>query len=113
MSFDDRKLEVLRAIVEDYVATQEPVGSKALADRHQLGVSPATIRNDMAALEEERLFALAPRLATLYVGGGTIIGRTVLEGPTPGPTTFTAEAVDGSGNVSAQSNGLVLNVDHC
>ena len=50
---DDRKLDVLRAIVEDYVATQEPVGSKALVERHQLGVSPATVRNDMAALEEE------------------------------------------------------------
>ena len=50
---DDRKLDVLRAIVEDYVQTQEPVGSKALVDRHQLGVSPATVRNDMAALEEE------------------------------------------------------------
>lgn len=50
---EDRRLEVLRAIVEDYVATQEPVGSKALVERHQLGVSPATIRNDMAALEDE------------------------------------------------------------
>jgi heat-inducible transcriptional repressor len=53
MSLDDRKLEVLRAIVEDYVATKEPVGSKALVERHQLGVSPATVRNDMAVLEEE------------------------------------------------------------
>ena len=52
---DDRKLQVLRAIVEDYVATQEPVGSKALVERHKLGVSPATVRNDMAALEEEGL----------------------------------------------------------
>lgn len=50
---DDRRLDVLRAIVEDYVSTQEPVGSKALGERHQLGVSPATIRNDMAALETE------------------------------------------------------------
>ncbi len=50
---DDRKLEVLRAIVTDYVSSQEPVGSKALVDRHDLGVSPATVRNDMAALEEE------------------------------------------------------------
>src|SRR3954462_11104516 len=50
---EDRKLAVLRAIVQDYVATQEPVGSKSLVDRHRLGVSPATIRNDMAALEEE------------------------------------------------------------
>jgi len=53
MSLDDRKLEVLRAIVEDYVATQEPVGSKALVERHHLGVSPATVRNDMAVLEDE------------------------------------------------------------
>src|SRR4051794_41349031 len=53
MSLDDRKLEVLRAIVEDYVETQEPVGSKALVERHQLGVSSATVRNDMAGLEEE------------------------------------------------------------
>ena len=50
---DDRKLAVLRAIVEDYVATNEPVGSKTLADRHGLGVSSATIRNDMGALEDE------------------------------------------------------------
>ncbi|RJL26472.1 heat-inducible transcriptional repressor HrcA [Bailinhaonella thermotolerans] len=50
---DDRKLAVLRAIVEDYVSTNEPVGSKSLADRHNLGVSPATIRNDMATLEEQ------------------------------------------------------------
>jgi heat-inducible transcriptional repressor len=50
---DDRKLEVLRAIVEDYVSTNEPVGSKSLVERHHLGVSPATIRNDMASLEED------------------------------------------------------------
>lgn len=54
---EDRKLAVLRAIVEDYVATEEPVGSKALVERHQLGVSPATVRNDMAALEEEGFIA--------------------------------------------------------
>jgi heat-inducible transcriptional repressor len=53
MSLDERKLAVLRAIVEDYVATQEPVGSKALVERHHLQVSPATIRNDMAVLEDE------------------------------------------------------------
>jgi len=50
---DDRKLAVLRAIVEDYVSTNEPVGSKTLVDRHNLDVSPATIRNDMAVLEEQ------------------------------------------------------------
>src|ERR1700745_1058842 len=53
----DRKLEVLRAVVEDFIATNEPVGSKALAERHNLGVSPATIRNDMALLEEEGYLA--------------------------------------------------------
>jgi heat-inducible transcriptional repressor len=53
MALDDRKLEVLRAIVQDFVSSEEPVGSKALVERHNLGVSPATIRNDMAALEEE------------------------------------------------------------
>ncbi len=52
-ALDERRLAVLRAIVEDYVSTQEPVGSKSLVERHQLGVSPATVRNDMAALEEE------------------------------------------------------------
>jgi heat-inducible transcriptional repressor len=50
---DDRKLEVLRAIVTDYVSTHEPVGSKSLAEKHGLGVSPATVRNDMATLEDE------------------------------------------------------------
>ena len=49
---DERKLTVLRAIVEDYVSTTEPVGSKSLVDRYHFGVSPATIRNDMAVLEE-------------------------------------------------------------
>ena len=57
MTPEERKLEVLRAIVADFIATNEPVGSKALADRHDLGVSPATIRNDMAVLEEEGLIA--------------------------------------------------------
>lgn len=52
-----RGLEVLRAIVQDYVSNREPVGSKAIVDRHQFGVSAATIRNDMALLEEEELIA--------------------------------------------------------
>ncbi|MBE1459353.1 heat-inducible transcriptional repressor [Nocardiopsis terrae] len=54
---DERKLAVLRAVVEDFVNTNEPVGSRALADRHPLGVSPATIRNDMVALEEDGYIA--------------------------------------------------------
>lgn len=54
---DDRKLSVLKAIVTDYVASQEPVGSKSLVERHKFDVSSATVRNDMAALEEEGYIA--------------------------------------------------------
>ena len=49
---DDRKKRVLRAIVDDYIATAEPVGSRTIARKYRLGVSPATIRNEMADLEE-------------------------------------------------------------
>ncbi len=50
---DERRFEVLRAIVADYVSNHEPVASKAIVDRHSLGVSSATVRNDMASLEED------------------------------------------------------------
>lgn len=50
---DQRRGEILRAIVADFIATHEPVGSKALVERHTLGVSSATVRNDMAVLESE------------------------------------------------------------
>ncbi len=53
----ERQLEILRAIVEEYVATEEPVGSKAIAERRGLGISPATIRNEMALLEDAGLIA--------------------------------------------------------
>ena len=49
---DTRKASILRSIVRDYVRSGHPVGSKALRERHRLGVSPATIRNEMSALEE-------------------------------------------------------------
>jgi heat-inducible transcriptional repressor len=52
-----RSLDVLRVIVQDYVASREPVGSKSIVERHAFGVSAATIRNDMALLEEEELIA--------------------------------------------------------
>jgi heat-inducible transcriptional repressor len=53
----ERGLQVLRAIVQDYVDTHEPVGSKSIVERHAFGVSAATIRNDMALLEDEELIA--------------------------------------------------------
>ena len=49
---DRRKQQVLKAVVQDYVDTAEPVGSRTLARKYGLGVSPATIRNEMADLEE-------------------------------------------------------------
>ncbi len=53
----ERSLAVLHAIIGDYVASNEPVGSKSIVERHRFGVSAATIRNDMALLEEEELIA--------------------------------------------------------
>lgn len=59
----ERGLQVLRAIVQDYVDTREPVGSKAIVERHAFGVSAATIRNDMAQLEDEDLI-VAPHTSS-------------------------------------------------
>ena len=59
----DRGLEVLRVIVQDYVASREPVGSRSIVERHAFGVSAATIRNDMALLEEEELI-VAPHTSS-------------------------------------------------
>lgn len=49
---NERKLKILQAIVSDYVTTGEPVGSRTLAKKYDLGISPATIRNEMSDLEE-------------------------------------------------------------
>ena len=59
----ERGLQVLQAIVQDYVETREPVGSKSIVDRHAFGVSAATIRNDMALLEDEELI-VAPHTSS-------------------------------------------------
>ena len=49
---DRRKEAILRAITDDYIETAEPVGSRTIARKYGLGLSPATIRNEMADLEE-------------------------------------------------------------
>ncbi|AJM77501.1 heat-inducible transcriptional repressor HrcA [Rathayibacter toxicus] len=59
----ERGLQVLRVIVQDYVAHREPVGSKSIVERHPFGVSAATIRNEMAQLEEEELI-VAPHTSS-------------------------------------------------
>ncbi|MDO0821896.1 heat-inducible transcriptional repressor HrcA [Desulfosporosinus nitroreducens] len=52
MQMDERKRKILRAIVQDYIATAEPIGSRTIARKFDLGVSSATIRNEMADLED-------------------------------------------------------------
>ena len=52
MELTERKLKILQAIIEDYVRSAEPVGSRTLSKRFDLGISPATIRNEMSDLEE-------------------------------------------------------------
>lgn len=52
MELTERKLNILKAIVKDYIETAEAVGSRTLSKKHNLGVSAATIRNEMSDLEE-------------------------------------------------------------
>lgn len=49
---DERKRRILRAIIDDYIDTAEPIGSRTIARKHELGLSSATIRNEMADLED-------------------------------------------------------------
>ena len=55
MVLSERRSRILAFIVDDFVESAVPVGSQALVARHALGLSPATVRNEMAALEEERM----------------------------------------------------------
>jgi heat-inducible transcriptional repressor len=98
---EDRRQAVLRAIVEGYVATSEPVGSKALATQHGLTVSPATIRNDMASLEDEGLITQphtsAGRIPTDKGYRAFVDHLTAAQLPEPqrrAISTFLADAVD-------------------
>ena len=52
MDIDDRKIKILQAIISDYINTGEPVGSRTIAKKYDLGISSATVRNEMADLEE-------------------------------------------------------------
>lgn len=52
MSLNDRKIKILEAVVNDYIATGEPIGSRTIAKKYDLGISSATIRNEMSDLEE-------------------------------------------------------------
>lgn len=52
MILDERKLKILQAIIGDFITNAEPVGSRTLSKKYKLGISPATIRNEMSDLEE-------------------------------------------------------------
>lgn len=52
MELSERKLRILQAIIDDFIFSAEPVGSRTLSKKYDLGISPATIRNEMADLEE-------------------------------------------------------------
>jgi heat-inducible transcriptional repressor len=98
----ERSLAVLRVIVQDYVASREPVGSKTIVERHSFGVSAATIRNDMAQLEEEELIT-APHTSSgrvptdkgyrVFVDQLTDL-RPLSAGQRQAIETFLGEAVD-------------------
>lgn len=112
-------MEILRAIVEDYVATQEPVGSKVLAARHGLSISPATIRNEMAALEDEGLIiqphTSAGRIPT-DLGYRVFVDRLSTVKPLSAPErraidTFLEGAVD-LDDVVARTVKLLAHVTH-
>ena len=85
---DDRKAAILRAVVEEYVETAQPVGSSHLARSAELDVSPATIRNEMAALERDGF------LAQPHTSAGRI--------PTEKGYRFFVDAIDSPGLVPAQ-----------
>lgn len=78
MALDDRKLLVLATIVEEYIRSGEPVGSKTILNSSKINVSSATVRNDMAALEKmgllEQPHTSAGRIPT-YLGYRLYIER--------------------------------------
>ena len=99
----ERGLQVLRAIVQDYVDTHEPVGSKAIVERHAFGVSAATIRNDMALLEDEELI-VAPHTSSGRVptdkGYRVFVDHLAQLRPlTPAQRSAIASFLDGSGDL--------------
>ena len=100
MELSERKEKILQAIIDDYIMTAEPVGSAYILASHDLGVSSATVRNEMAALEEagylekphtSALFLTTPSLST------TIITKLTLSIP----ISFTEHIIylDGTGVV--------------
>ncbi len=92
----DRRRIVLSALVEEYVASAQPVGSKALVDRYRLGCSPATVRNELAVLEETG-FVFQPHVSAGRVptdaGYRSFVDAMLEEGRADGLTESEIDAV--------------------
>ena len=56
MDLSERKLRILQALVGDFIRSAEPIGSRTLSKKLDMGISPATIRNEMSDLEEMGFF---------------------------------------------------------
>ncbi len=66
MALNDRKIQILQAIINNYIETAEPVGSRTIAKKYNLGISSATIRNEMSDLEEMG-FILQPHASSVRI----------------------------------------------
>src|SRR5438128_1573356 len=88
-----RQAEVLRRVVEEYVATGQPVGSKTLVERSALAVSPSTVRNELAELERLGLL-MHPHTSAGRVpteAGYRLYVDHLLSAPEPRPGSFTLD----------------------
>lgn len=56
----ERKMQILRTLIDDYIKTAQPVGSRTISRKNELGLSSATIRNEMADLERDGIYFTAP-----------------------------------------------------
>ena len=90
----DRRRRVLNALIEEYISTAAPVSSKAIVGRHDLGVSSATVRNELYVLEEDG-YVVSP-----HVSSGRIPTDT-------GYRTFVDELLENAGKRAAEGEGAV------
>ena len=92
---NERRRTVLSALVNEYVASVQPVGSKVLVERYHLGCSPATVRSELAALEESG-FVRQPHISSGRIptdSGYRVYVDGVVETGTPGLALTEAEGV--------------------
>ena len=105
----DRRQRVLAALIEEYVARALPVGSRTLTERYQFGVSPATIRNELSALEEEGYISQphtsAGRVPTDY-GYRTFVDRLIESGGAAGAGGEADVDADELGKLREQASEL-------